>query len=134
MWHVLDCSLPAQCPQSPSRPCRLHLSVQPLTLSVGVSLLNLRLWPQLGRPLLRTKDQIVSGIVQSVADSFGSMSLQSPFWTVSLPESSCDVPSSRHHSWAWIPGRFCDKFQRSLVAALAYNFPSTLALSFTLHW
>ena len=31
------------------------------------------LWPQLGRPLLRTGDQIVSDIVLCVADFFGSM-------------------------------------------------------------
>ena len=31
------------------------------------------LWPQLGRPLLRTGDQIVPHTVLCVADSFGSM-------------------------------------------------------------
>ena len=45
-------------------------------------------------------------------------------WTVSLHRSSCDVPSSRHHfSTARIPGRSSDHFQRSLIPALAFDFP-----------
>ena len=43
-------------------------------------------------------------------------------WTVSLLQSSCDVPSSRHHfSGARIPGRSCDHFQRFFIPALAFD-------------
>ena len=46
-------------------------------------------------------------------------------WTVSLHQSSCDVPSSRHHfSGKRIPGRSDDHFQRFLIPALAFNLPS----------
>ena len=55
------------------------------------------LWPQLGRPLLRTGDQIVPDIVLCVADSFGSMLVQSSVGPYLSTQSSCDVPSSRHH-------------------------------------
>ena len=46
-------------------------------------------------------------------------------WTVSLHQSSCDVPSSRHHySGARISVRSCDLFQRSFIPALTFAFPS----------
>ena len=77
------------------------------------------LWPQLGRPLLRTRDQIVPDIVLCVADSVGSMPRRLRLDRVS------DVPSSRHHfSVARIPGHSSDYCQRWNQRALAFDFPA----------